>query len=192
MHFQYDNTPRPNIIEGLYWSKINTVEATEGEYGPQVRFEFDLGEVRDVEGNVEHRTLQGFTSQKLSPGGKFPMSKLWRWALAMGLDPEAGFETSDLLERQVLLKVTIEPKKSDGTMINRVDIVRPQDFGQQAPGQAQQAAQPQQAAAPQFHQQQPQQAPQAGPQPMNAPQPVGVADSFPAYDPPGATEKPPF
>lgn len=106
------NTPLP---EGWVNARIQGYEEAEGQYGPQIRWTFNLGRVADVNGDVDDRTLTGYTSQKLSS-----KSKLWAWAKAAGLDPSQGVDLDQMVGQLVAINVTIR-KGDDGGQYNKIE-----------------------------------------------------------------------
>jgi hypothetical protein len=108
------NTP---IEDGLYDAQITKWEEAEGDYGPQIRWTYDLGAVADINGDIDERTLTGYTSQKVSP-----KSKLWALAKAAGLDPAQGVDPDKLVGCTVTINVILRPG-NDGGQYNRIDSV---------------------------------------------------------------------
>ena len=95
------------------------VEATpdEGQFGPQIKFVFNV-----AGGQYDGCVLSAWTSQKFSS-----KSKLYQWTrAAFGRDiPKTyNLDTDELLGRHVNLVVTIQ-QKDDGTEFNKVETLRP-------------------------------------------------------------------
>lgn len=105
------------VPTGDYPAKIKDITEEEGKFGAQLKFIFDIGEVEDIEGNVEERTLSAWCSQTLSF-----KSKLWGWCQAAGLDPTEGVDTEDLIGKRVVLTVVVT--KKDGKTYNKIESVR--------------------------------------------------------------------
>lgn len=108
-----------NIPLGSYSATVQEIAEAEGKFGPQFRWTFDLGEVEDVDGNLEDRTLVGYTSQALTP-----KSKLWTWTAALGVDPSLGLDTEDLIGKRVILDVTLEPRRDGDGEWNAIHQLR--------------------------------------------------------------------
>jgi len=107
------------IPMGSYPATVAAIEEAEGTFGPQLRWTLNLGEVEDVDGNTEDRTLVGYTGQVLSN-----KAKLWGWVQATGLDPADGLNSDDLVGRRVVLDVTIEPRKDGQGEFNAIHGIR--------------------------------------------------------------------
>jgi hypothetical protein len=109
---------------GEYAAHIRAVEETEGVYGPQLKFHFEL------EGAHAGREIIGWCSATFSP-----KSKLYSWArAAFGRDipPTYDLDTRHLEGRRVRLAL-VTRAGDDGTEYNRVDSVRPASNGSPAP-----------------------------------------------------------
>jgi hypothetical protein len=117
----------PIIIEQTHWEPIPTgnypakivdLEEIDEQYGPQIKFTFEL--TPDDEG--ESRTIYGWCTRKFSP-----KSKLYGWmkaALGGGpIDRNYKFNSDDLIGRRVILSIT-EDQREDG-LVNRISGVMP-------------------------------------------------------------------
>lgn len=110
---------------GTYPATVKEITEAEGQFGPQLKWVFDLG---------EGRVLSGWTSQALSD-----KSKLGQWSRAiLGEIPE-DLDTEALVGRACRLSVVIKTK-DDGSEFNRIDSVL-------APRVAKPKLQPEQAEA---------------------------------------------
>jgi hypothetical protein len=102
---------------GEYTAKITDIDADDGKFGPQVRFEFEI-----QGGDYSGQTLLAWASATFSP-----RSKLYAWTrAALGSDilPDYDFNSDDLLGRMVMVTVVIRPN-DDGAEFNRVENIRP-------------------------------------------------------------------
>ena len=106
------------VDAGTYRARVDGVELTEGEFGPQLKFKFGLAE----EG-FEDVTLLAWASAKLSP-----KSKLYGWVNALifagaGVPADFDLDTGELVgkECQLLVEVT----KKDTGEYNKVKDVLP-------------------------------------------------------------------
>ena len=102
---------------GEYSAIVSDVTAETGQFGPQVKFRFEL-----TQKNFEGKTLLGWCSATYSP-----KSKLWVWAKAMlGTNP-AEFDSDQVIGRQVRLAV-LARLGEDGQVHNKVDGLLPMPF----------------------------------------------------------------
>ena len=106
-------TPVP---QGYYRAITADVESTEGQYGPQLKWKFELLD----EEHAGHK-LTAWCSAVLSP-----KSKLNKWATAiLGTIPADGMlDVDDLVNCKVMLDVIVETGK-DGAEYNKVRDVLP-------------------------------------------------------------------
>lgn len=98
---------------GEYGATVSQIETADGQYGPQLKWQFSL------EGD---RRLSAWTSQTFSA-----KSKLWKWtAAALGRDIPRGYtlDTDFLIGRPVRVIVTVTPGR-DGEDYNRIGDVLP-------------------------------------------------------------------
>ena len=103
---------------GVYPAVVSEIEASDGKFGPQLRFRFEV-----LAGDYEGRRLTAWCSAVLSP-----KSKLNRWAVAI-LGPEAipadgMLDTDDLLNQKCVIELVTEEGK-DGGQFNKVREVKP-------------------------------------------------------------------
>ena len=103
------------VEQGYYRGIVTEVESTEGQYGPQLKWKFELLD----EEHAGHK-LTAWCSAVLSP-----KSKLNRWATAiLGSIPADGMlDVDDLVNAKVMLDVIVEQGK-DGEF-NKVREVLP-------------------------------------------------------------------
>lgn len=120
MYIPKTDTEWPKVPTGNYPATIADITEAEGQYGPQLRVEFELGDVETVDGEVQSVKLSSWTSQKFT-GGKKP-SKLWTLVAAAGLSPDAmeGLDVAELIGRKVRLTVTEEPRRDGDGIYNRI------------------------------------------------------------------------
>lgn len=106
------------IPTGKYPAKINQIEVADGQFGPQLKFTFELPPGEDG----ETRTLIGWCSQKFSN-----KSKLYAWTKAAfggePIDRSYTFSSEDLIGRKVNLTV-VEKENEDG-VYNKIEDVTP-------------------------------------------------------------------
>lgn len=99
---------------GEYSATIGTVEAEEGQFGPQLKFKFVLD---------DGTTLLGWCSRTFNP-----KTKLYAWSKAAfggGEIPRSyNLDTAHLENKRVRLFVTVEAGR-DGTEYNKVNTVLP-------------------------------------------------------------------
>ena len=103
---------------GEYLSKISKIEAKTGQYGPQLKFRFDL-----VGDNLIDRYVTGWCSQTFSP-----KSKLYAWTRAAfggrEIPPTYNLNTDHLLGKAVTL-VLVTVTSDDGQEYNKIHDMRP-------------------------------------------------------------------
>lgn len=118
MNIQFKEfTPVPTKDYPVEIKEIGAVD--DGQFGPQLKWLFDLGDVENVDGEVEPKTLTAWSSQTLSA-----KSKLYQWATAAGWEASDMLTIEDLIGKRVLISVTLE-KRTDGTVGNKVNGVLP-------------------------------------------------------------------
>lgn len=102
------------LATGDYKICVVNTEMEDGQFGPQVKFTFD---VKDSGG----RQLLGWASMTGSTNGK-----LFKWAKAFGMDVEPGdaLDTDDMIGKTAIASVVIKTKE-DGTEFNKIDSIRP-------------------------------------------------------------------
>lgn len=133
MDFNYRESDFTPVPPGNYNATIESVEEAEGQYGPQLKWTLALGEVADINGKVQARSLAYWTPRH--PTGR---NKLGKMIGSLGLDPKTISGTNELLHRQCVLTVITEPRRDGDGLYNKIVAVSVP--GQ--PAQAQQAAQP--------------------------------------------------
>lgn len=102
---------------GEYPARIKGVDADEGAYGSQVRFEFEV-----QGGDYGGRSLLGWASAKFSQ-----KTKLYAWtraALDTDIHRSYSFNSNDLIGKMVELTVMVRAR-DDGSEFNRIEDVRP-------------------------------------------------------------------
>lgn len=126
MYIPKSDNEFPKVTTGSYGARIEAAAEVEGQFGPQIKFEFNLGNVETIDGDVAEVKLAGWTSMKFV-GGKRP-SKLWQLAKAAGIDVESaeGIDPErDLVGRKVRLTVTEEPARDGDGVYNRITAFLP-------------------------------------------------------------------
>jgi hypothetical protein len=113
------------IPTGKYPAKVMEIEQVEGQFGPQLKFKF---EIPNVEG--EKRELISWASMKFSP-----QSKLYAWTQAAvfsggSVPREYTFNSDDMVGRKVNL-VVIEKEGKNGNAFSQIENVLP--FSKPAP-----------------------------------------------------------
>lgn len=120
MGIQIQQTIFEVLEPGEYPAKVAGIEAVEGQFGPQLRWSFDLG---------DGKKLSAWTSQTFSP-----KAKLYKWTASAfgGWDIPRGYvlDTDALLNRPVRLIVVVEAGR-DGPYSKVSDVLPPRR--QQAP-----------------------------------------------------------
>ena len=124
MSITIEQTIYEPIPTGKYTAKIAEIEESDGQFGPQIKFRFELPP--DEEG--ETKSLLGWASQKFST-----KSKLYAWtkaALGGGpIDRSYAWSSDDLLGKKVY--ITVVEKEGDEGVFNKIDGISP--FNQQSP-----------------------------------------------------------
>lgn len=115
------------IPTGKYTARISKIEESAGQYGPQLKFVFDLQPGEDG----KSRSLTGWASKNFSV-----RSKLYEWTLAaLGpFDHEYAFNSDDLIGKKVILVVT--EKVGDQGVFSVITSVLPYLKPQPAPAPA--------------------------------------------------------
>lgn len=108
------------IPTGAYPARIQSVEQVEGQYGPQWKWTFDLGNVENVDGEIEpNKTLTYYTQNYITGA-----NKLGKMLTALGIPIDEPLDSSTIIGRTVTLTVTEAPRK-DGTIGNNIEAVLP-------------------------------------------------------------------
>lgn len=126
MYVPKTDTEFPKVATGGYPALIEAAAEVEGQFGPQIKFDFNLGNIETIDGDHAEVKLAGWTSMKFV-GGKRP-SKLWTLAKAAGIDCEnaEGIDPErDLVGRRVRLTVTEEPARDGDGVYNRITAFLP-------------------------------------------------------------------
>lgn len=117
MAIQIVQTSYEVIPTGKYAAKVAAIEAADGQFGPQLKFRFELAP--DATGKT--RNLTGFTSARFNP-----KTKLYKWtaaALRKEIARDYTFNSDDLLGRYVFL--TVLEKSGDKGMYSSIEDVLP-------------------------------------------------------------------
>lgn len=109
-------------------------EELEGQYGPQVRFEFEIIDDEDYAGD----TIRGWASLKIDDDGDYTFwegTKLWEWVTALRGGEVVGvseeFELEDLVGEPCRIMV-VAATKQDGTPKDKINAVLPPKKGKAA------------------------------------------------------------
>jgi hypothetical protein len=128
--------PYEPVEPGEYRAKVAEVGIeTEGLYGPQVRFTFEITDDDDYKG----QNIRGWAALKLNEDGEFTFwegTKLWDWVTALRGGTAVGsdgvdFELDELVGKPCRILV-VTKKKKDGTPTDRIDNVLPPKKGKAA------------------------------------------------------------
>lgn len=119
-----------------YRATVRSFEPATGQYGPQVKWTLALGDVENVDGEVEDdKTIWYFTPAEVSS-----KNKLGKLAAACGYDIAAGvpLTTEDVLGKAVIVTVIVA-NREDGTPTNKISDIRraPAKGAKAAPAAAQ-------------------------------------------------------
>jgi hypothetical protein len=118
MSIKIQQTYYEPIPTGKYPAKIGSIEEAEGQFGPQLKFSFELPPSQDG----ASRTLLGWCSKKFSQ-----KSKLFTWTrAALGgakIDRNYTFSSDDILGKRVLL--TVIEEEGDSGIYNKITSVLP-------------------------------------------------------------------
>lgn len=102
---------------GVYPAQVSNIEDADGQYGPQLKFTFDLL------GEHQGKQLTGWTSKSFNV-----KSKLYEWTQGMlggiAIDPEWDFSSDAVMGKKVLLTV-LKKAGDNGSEFNRIDNVLP-------------------------------------------------------------------
>lgn len=103
-----------SLENGAYPATITAIEPADGQYGPQVKFDFTLDNAKTEDG--EPVVLWGWCSQKLNP-----RTKLFEWyTTVMGKAPVVGqaHKLSEMMGRKC--RVVVEKEETDDGPRTRV------------------------------------------------------------------------
>lgn len=116
-----------------YSALVRAFEPTTGQYGAQVKWTLALGDVENVDGDVEEdKTIWYFTPTEVSS-----KNKLGKLAAACGFDITAGIPlTSELIVGKRVIITVVVASREDGTPTNKITDVR------RAPAKGAKAAKP--------------------------------------------------
>ena len=118
MTIKIEQTIYEPVPTGRYSAKIVDIEETEAQFGPQLKFTFELPPDEDG----ENRTIFGWCSKKFSS-----KSKLYGWTRAAlggnSIDRSYMFNSDDLIGRKVTLSVTEE--QGELGIVNKISSVIP-------------------------------------------------------------------
>ena len=114
---------------GEYVAKITAITEEEGQFGKQLKFQFDL-----LAPDLFMRYITGWATAKFSK-----KSKLYAWTkAALGGNPipeDWDFDSEDILGKIVRLELVTE-EKSDGEVYNQIHAVKPAKRGDEVCGPA--------------------------------------------------------
>lgn len=117
-----------------YRATVRSFETATGQFGPQIKWTLALGDVENVDGEVENdKTIWYFTPAEVST-----KNKLGKLATACGFDFTAGepLSSNTIVGKTVVVTVTVATRE-DGTPTNKItDIRRAPAKGAKAPAAA--------------------------------------------------------
>lgn len=125
---------------GDYPARIKGWETAEGNFGPQYKWELDLGEVEDADGNTEQRSLMYYTPQTITA-----RNKLGKLVQAAGFELGEDMDEDSLLNKRVIASVVRKRSDDGASYFNRIEeLSRPKVKGNSAakPAEPAQAAMP--------------------------------------------------
>ncbi len=118
MSIKVEQTHNVCIPVGEYPAQITSIEETDGQYGPQLKFTFTISG-----GEYQSTTITGWASRTFSE-----KSKLYAWTKAafggVEIPPDYNFDSDAVLKRRVTL-VIIKRASDDGAEFNKIDAVLP-------------------------------------------------------------------
>jgi hypothetical protein len=121
-----EQPPYTPVEPGEYKAKVTEVEEEpDGQYGPQVRFTFEILDDSDYEGT----TLRGWAALKEDDAGNYTFwdgTKLYTWALAMlGNDTSKLDDLTDLdqLKGNKCRVIVVNKTKQDGSVRDSISEV---------------------------------------------------------------------
>ncbi len=113
-----------------YGAQVLEVEQVEGKFGQQLKWTLSLGDVKNIDGDVEFdKTLLYFTPEIATP-----KNKLGRLAVAAGYDFNGTLSTEDIVGRTVMITVAVVTR-DDGTPANTITDVRHDAGGRRSTAQ---------------------------------------------------------
>lgn len=101
-----DADERTLVPAGWYAATLVSLTSPRGRNGGGLRWAFDLGVVRDVEGLEVEAVVVGWTERVAAPG-----SRPWEWIGATGLDPACRPRLAELVGRRVQVEVGVEVRR---------------------------------------------------------------------------------
>jgi len=112
---------------GEYVAKISEIVEEDGQFGPQLKFTFDM-----LAPDLEMRYVVGWCTAKFSK-----KSKLYAWTkAALGgnpIPPDWDFDSEDILGKIVRLELVTDTKE-DGEAYNQIHAVKPAERGDEVCG----------------------------------------------------------
>jgi hypothetical protein len=112
---------------GEYVAKITGIVEEDGQFGPQLKFTFDM-----LAPDLEMRYVVGWCTAKFSK-----KSKLYAWTkAALGgnpIPPDWDFDSEDVLGKIVRLELVTDTKE-DGETYNQIHAVKPAQRGDEVCG----------------------------------------------------------
>lgn len=104
-----------------YTATVRGFEPAVGQYGPQIKWTLALGDVENVEGEIENdKTIWYFTPAEVST-----KNKLGKLATACGFDFTAGIPLSSttIVGKTIVVTVTVATRE-DGSPTNKISDIR--------------------------------------------------------------------
>ncbi len=107
------------IAPGIYTGKITQIEAQDGQFGPQLKFTFQLD---PFEGYEAGKQQHAWCSQKFNA-----KTKLYAWTQAVlgKLPPDYAFDSDDLIDKQVTLVIGNRYSGDGNQLFDFVESVKP-------------------------------------------------------------------
>ncbi len=123
--------PDAIVPMGTYAAIIEKAEESEGKYGPMIWWQFNLGQVRNVDGVDAYKTLSYPTDMKITAKNK--LGKLVR---GLRIDPTTISDTQDLVGRRCMVNVIVEEGGEFGADGQPIMVNKIQGFAPAAEGSA--------------------------------------------------------
>lgn len=102
------------IAAGKYVAKIGELEEESGDYGPQIKFNFD---VLDPAGGA-NKAITGWCSMKFNPKTKL---YLWMQVIMGDIPGDYEFDSDDVVGKKVYLNIIEVP--GDNGVFNKIESI---------------------------------------------------------------------
>ena len=100
------------IAMGEYPATVTAITSTEGQFGPELQFDFTLADTAQTR-------IRAWAGATLSP-----KSKLGRWVQAILGKLPRELDTDELIGKRCIVAVLNKVRSTDGTTYNRIDDIR--------------------------------------------------------------------